>query len=253
MVHEHKGEHVSQWLAISSIASKIGCTPETLHLWVWRTERDQGKRAKLTTDEREGSKRWSAGTGSFAKRMTFFARRRRILMAWMPPPGGIAMYPLPTLCGPREGATSMPQVAIIGVDLAKRVFQLHGAAADGSVLFRRKLTRERFLSFLASQPPCVVAMEACATAHGWGREIERVGHTVRLIPPLYVKPFVKRHKNDAADAEAIVEAASRPTMRFVCQAPSWKGLIHSWCTRRGQHARRRLGALATCGGMPQQG
>ena len=109
----------------------------------------------------------------------------------------------------------MPQVAIIGVDLAKRVFQLHGAAADGSVVFRKKLTRERFLPFLASQPPCVVAMEACATAHGWGREIERVGHTVRLIPPIYVKPFVKRHKNDAADAEAIVEAASRPTMRFV--------------------------------------
>src|SRR5271169_299119 len=123
-------------------------------------------------------------------------------MAWMPPPGG-AMYPLPTLCGPREGATSMPQVAIIGVDLAKRVFQLHGAAADGSVLFRKTLTRERFLSFLASQPPCVVAMEACATAHGWGREIERVGHTVRLIPPIYVKPFVKRHKNDAADADAL--------------------------------------------------
>ena len=109
----------------------------------------------------------------------------------------------------------MSQVAIIGVDLAKRVFQLHGAAADGSVLFRKKLTRERFLSFLASQPPCVVAMEACATAHGWGREIERIGHTVRLIPPIYVKPFVKRQKNDTADAEAIVEAASRPTMRFV--------------------------------------
>ena len=106
----------------------------------------------------------------------------------------------------------MPEVAIIGVDLAKRVFQLHGAAVDGSMLFRKKLRREGFLSFLASQPPCVVAMEACATAHGWGREIERVGHSVRLIPPIYVKPFVKRQKNDAADAEAIVEAASRPTM-----------------------------------------
>ena len=71
------------------------------------------------------------------------------------------------------------------------------------------------MSFLASQPLCVVAMEACATAHGWGREIERVGHMVRLIPPIDVRPFVKRQKNDAADAEAIVEAASRPTMRFV--------------------------------------
>src|ERR1700729_1441265 len=96
-------------------------------------------------------------------------------MAWMPPPGGIAMYPLPTLCGPREGATSMPQVAIIGVDLAKRVFQLHGAAADGSVLFRKKLTRERFLSFLASQPLCVVAMEACATVTDGGVRLNGSG------------------------------------------------------------------------------
>ena len=109
----------------------------------------------------------------------------------------------------------MSAITIIGVDLAKRVFQLHGAKADGSVAFRKKLSRGRFLSFLAEQPPCVVGMEACATAHGWGREIEKLGHTVRLIPPIYVKPFVKRQKNDAADAEAIAEAASRPTMRFV--------------------------------------
>jgi transposase len=109
----------------------------------------------------------------------------------------------------------MAEVTIIGVDLAKRVFQAHGAAADGSVIFRRKLPRDRFLSFLADQPRCIVAMEACATSHDWGREIERLGHSVRLIPPVYVKPFVKRQKNDAADAEAIAEAASRPTMRFV--------------------------------------
>jgi len=109
----------------------------------------------------------------------------------------------------------MSAITIIGVDLAKRVFQLHGAKADGSVAFRKKLSRGRFLSFLAEQPRCVVGMEACATAHGWGREIEKLGHTVRLIPPIYVKPFVKRQKNDAADAEAIAEAASRPTMRFV--------------------------------------
>ena len=82
-------------------------------------------------------------------------------------------------------------------------------------VFRRKLPRDGLLPFLAAQPRCVVAMEACATAHGWGREIEKLGHTVRLIAPIYVKPFVKRHKNDAADAEAITEAASRPTMRFV--------------------------------------
>jgi transposase len=109
----------------------------------------------------------------------------------------------------------MAEATIIGIDLAKRVFQAHGAAADGAVAFRKKLVRDRLLPFLATQPRCVVAMEACATAHGWGREIEMLGHTVRLIPPIYVKPFVKRQKNDAADAEAIAEAASRPTMRFV--------------------------------------
>ena len=107
------------------------------------------------------------------------------------------------------------QVSIIGIDLAKRSFQVHGARADGSVAFRRKLGREKVLDFVASQPHCVVAMEACASAHYWGREIGKLGHEVRLIPPIYVKPFVKRQKNDAADAEAICEAAQRPTMRFV--------------------------------------
>ena len=109
----------------------------------------------------------------------------------------------------------MNQATIIGIDLAKRVFQAHGAAADGSMVFRKKLSRPQFLAFLATQPRCTVAMEACATAHHWGREIGKLGHEVRLIPPIYVKPFVKRQKNDAADAEAIAEAASRPTMRFV--------------------------------------
>ena len=87
----------------------------------------------------------------------------------------------------------MENVAIIGVDLAKRTFQLHGARADGSVAFRKKLTRDRFLTFLAGQSPCVIAMEACATAHGWGRELLKLGHTVRLIPTQYVKPYVKCH------------------------------------------------------------
>jgi transposase len=109
----------------------------------------------------------------------------------------------------------MEKVSIIGIDLAKRVFQAHGSALDGSVVFRKKLSRAQLLVFLAAQPRCTVAMEACATAHGWGREIGRLGHEVRLIPPIYVKPFVKRQKNDVADAEAIAEAASRPTMRFV--------------------------------------
>ncbi len=109
----------------------------------------------------------------------------------------------------------MGEVTIIGVDLAKNVFQVHGAAADGSVVFRKKLSRPQFARFMADQPPCLVAMEACASAHHWAREMARHGHEVRLIAPHYVKPFLKRQKNDAADAEAIVEAALRPTMRFV--------------------------------------
>lgn len=109
----------------------------------------------------------------------------------------------------------MEQAAIIGLDLAKRVFQVHGATADVGVAIRKKLSRGQVLAFFADMPPCVVAMEACATAHYWAREISALGHTVRLVPPAYVKPFVKRQKNDAADAEAIAEAASRPTMRFV--------------------------------------
>ncbi len=109
----------------------------------------------------------------------------------------------------------MEEVTIIGIDLAKRSFQVHGARADGSVAYRRKLSRGKLLSFLASHPGCTVAMEACASAHYWGREIAALGHEVRLVPPIYVKPFVKRSKNDAADAEAITEAADRPTMHFV--------------------------------------
>jgi transposase len=109
----------------------------------------------------------------------------------------------------------MGEVSTIGLDLAKTVFQVHGADASGAVVFRKKLRRVQVLSFLAAQPPCTVAMEACGSAHHWAREIGRLGHRVRLIPPAYVKPFVKRQKNDAADAEAICEAAGRPTMRFV--------------------------------------
>lgn len=109
----------------------------------------------------------------------------------------------------------MKDVAIVGIDIAKQAFQLHGATADGSVAFRKKLPRGQLLSFLDGLSPCIVAMEACATGHHWGREIRALGHEVRLIPPIYVKPFVKRQKNDANDAEAISEAASRPTMRFV--------------------------------------
>ena len=122
----------------------------------------------------------------------------------------------------------MEGVYIIGIDLAKQNFQLHGARADGSVAFRKKLTRGKVLGFLASQPRCVVAMEACAGAHYWGRVIGKLGHEVKLMPPVYVKPFVKRHKNDAADAEAICEAVSRPTMHLVAvksEAQQARGML----------------------------
>jgi transposase len=107
------------------------------------------------------------------------------------------------------------EVTTIGLDIAKQIFHAHGADASGAMVFSRRITRAKLMQFFASQPRCVVAMEACAGAHHWGRELQRLGHDVRLIPPAYVKPFVKRQKNDAADAHAICEAAQRPTMRFV--------------------------------------
>lgn len=109
----------------------------------------------------------------------------------------------------------MTKDTMIGVDLAKNSFQIHAATLNGQVKFRRKLARAQFLSFMAAQAPAVVVMEACGGAHHWARELSALGHEVRLIAPVYVKPFVKRQKNDAADAEAIVEAAQRPEMRFV--------------------------------------
>lgn len=109
----------------------------------------------------------------------------------------------------------MTEVSTIGLDIAKHVFHAHGADALGHQIFSRKIGRAKLLDFFAGQPPCLVALEACGGAHHWARELMRLGHEVRLIPPAYVKPFVKRHKNDAADAEAICEAAQRPNMRFV--------------------------------------
>jgi transposase len=109
----------------------------------------------------------------------------------------------------------MEEIAIVGLDLAKHVFQVHGADPAGAVVVRKKLRREQLIGFFANLPSCTVAMEACGGAHYWAREIGRLGHEVRLIAPAYVKPFVKRQKNDMADAEAICEAAQRPSMRFV--------------------------------------
>ena len=107
------------------------------------------------------------------------------------------------------------QVTTIGLDLAKNIFHAHGVTANGKVGFNRALRRGQVLAFFEKLEPCLVGMEACSTSHYWGRELTRLGHEVKLMPPAYVKPYVKRGKTDAADAEAICEAVTRPTMRFV--------------------------------------
>ena len=109
----------------------------------------------------------------------------------------------------------MQAITTIGLDIAKSVFQVHGVDADGNVVIRRQLKRRYVLAFFQKPPPCLVGIEACASSHHWSRELEALGHTVRLMPPAYVKPYVKRHKNDAVDAEAICEAVTRANMRFV--------------------------------------
>jgi transposase len=109
----------------------------------------------------------------------------------------------------------MQMVSTIGLDIAKSVFQVHGIDAEGNVVLRRQLKRRYVLAFFEKLPPCLVGIEACASSHHWSRELQVLGHTVRLMPPAYVKPYVKRHKNDATDAEAICEAVTRPNMRFV--------------------------------------
>src|SRR5438034_5393838 len=109
----------------------------------------------------------------------------------------------------------MQAVTTIGLDIAKMVFQVHGVDAEGKVIIRRKLKRRYIVAFFQKLPPCLVGIEACASSHYWSRELQALGHTVRLMPPAYVKPYVKRHKNDATDAEAICEAVTRTNMRFV--------------------------------------
>jgi len=117
-------------------------------------------------------------------------------------------------------------ISVVGLDLAKSVFQVHGIGDDGEVVVRRKLSRSRVLAYFGKLAPCLVGMEACSTAHHWAREIAVLGHEVKLMPPQYVKPYVKSQKNDMADAEAICEAVTRPTMRFVpIKTPDQQALL----------------------------
>jgi len=109
----------------------------------------------------------------------------------------------------------MQAITTVGLDIAKSIFQVHGVDAQGNVILRRQLKRRHVLAFFQKLPRCLVGIEACASSHHWSRELQALGHTVRLMPPAYVKPYVKRQKNDVADAEAICEAVGRPTMRFV--------------------------------------
>ena len=138
-------------------------------------------------------------------------------MEWTPPSDGVISARKKRTCGAFDQRRRRPWsgVTIIGIDISKRSFQLHGATAEGKPVFGKKLSREKFLVFLFEVPPCLVVMEACGGAHHWGRQIVALGHRCKLIPPIYVKPFLKRQKNDSNDAAAIVEAAQRPTMRFV--------------------------------------
>jgi len=107
------------------------------------------------------------------------------------------------------------QVTTIGLDLAKNIFQVHGVTENGEVVFNQALRRAQLYAFFEKLPPCLVGMEACGSSHYWARELSKLGHDVRLIPAMYVKPYVKRGKSDAVDAAAICEAVTRPTMRFV--------------------------------------
>src|SRR4249919_2557101 len=109
----------------------------------------------------------------------------------------------------------MQKITTIGFDIAKSVFQVHGVDAAGHVVIRRQLKRRYVLAFFEKLPPCLIGIEACASSHHWSRELQALGHKVRLMPPAYVRPYVKRQKNDAADAEAICEAVTRANMRFV--------------------------------------
>jgi transposase len=145
------------------------------------------------------------------------------------------------------------EVTVICIDVATRVFQRHGAFANGAVIFCKKLTRVQRLAFMSQQSTCIVATEACVTAHCWGGEIEKLGRMVRLIAPNYVKPFVKRQMNDVADAEAVVKAARRAQTMLSAgpiTALAMEGFAPDLnCLRRGQDLATRLGLVPKQNGL----
>src|SRR5262249_4105450 len=133
----------------------------------------------------------------------------------------------------------MQAVKTIGLDIAKSGFQVHGVDADGQVVFRRQLKRRYVLAFFQKVPSCLVGMEACATSHHWSRELQALGHPVRLMPPADVKPYVKRQKNDATDAEAICEAVTRANMRFVATKTPEGTVVSARSTNGSYEVRNR--------------
>ena len=151
----------------------------------------------------------------------------------------------------------MQTVSTIGLDIAKSVFQVHGVDASGLVVIRRQLKRRYVLTFFEKLPSCLVGIEACASSHHWSRELQALGHTVRLMPPAYVKPYVKRQKNDMADAEAICEAVTRVNMRFVpTKTPEQQsGLVlhrtrHLFIPGRAEIPIIAMGSNGAVGGRP---
>ena len=133
----------------------------------------------------------------------------------------------------------MQTVTTIGLDIAKSLFQVHGVDANGGVVIRRQLKRRYVLAFFQKLPSCLIGIEACASSYFWARELRALGHIPRLMPPAYVKPYVKRQKNDAADAEAICEAVTRATMRFVeIKTPEQQGCL---MLHRARHSAPTLG------------
>jgi transposase len=153
---------------------------------------------------------------SATSKKSFSSVSSPILMLWTAPPPARECHDAGAAKAPHDSQEPVMQtVTTIGLDIAKSVFQAHGIDAEGKVVIRRQLKRRFVLAFFQKLPSCLVGIEACASSHHWSRELQALGHTVRLMPPAYVKPYVKRHKNDAADAEAICEAVTRTNMRFV--------------------------------------